>query len=318
MSSITLVTAFFDIGRESFPGYERSAEQYMDYFRFWSRMRNRLVVYTSGDKADAVREIRDGYGLADATSIVVVDDISTFDPEVFLRIGEVMKSPSFKEMRGGFDNPECNFPLYNYITYLKPFFVTDAIRRGLVSGKTAAWIDFGFNHGGRFYSDSLDFDFLWEYDFADKMHLFSMDDFDDMDVVDIVRSMKVYITGALMIGTPGRWFQCEKAFADAARHLLDLGLADDDQTMEIMAYRANPDMFQIRRVDYFPQPLSLVGGEHMKIASVRSRRYRRLKQEARAAWTDGSYGRAMMAYLGYICNKLTGKRECVPLTEIAK
>ena len=47
--------------------------------------------------------------------------------------------------------PECCNPLYNYIMYLKTYFLTDAINKGLVKNNMVAWVDFGFNLGGRNY-----------------------------------------------------------------------------------------------------------------------------------------------------------------------
>ena len=46
MSDIAIVTAFFDIGRGKWPKFSRSRDQYLEYFRFWARVRNRVVVYT--------------------------------------------------------------------------------------------------------------------------------------------------------------------------------------------------------------------------------------------------------------------------------
>ena len=51
MTEITLVTAFFDIGRSSFPIYARSNDRFFDYFYFWARIQNDLIVYCAPEDA---------------------------------------------------------------------------------------------------------------------------------------------------------------------------------------------------------------------------------------------------------------------------
>lgn len=46
MSEITLVTAFFDINRDTWAKFFRTAKDYLKHFDHWARMRNRLIVYT--------------------------------------------------------------------------------------------------------------------------------------------------------------------------------------------------------------------------------------------------------------------------------
>lgn len=80
--------------------------------------------------------------------------------------------------------PECCNPLYNYIMYLKTYFLTDAINRGLVKNSMVAWVDFGFNHGGEIYSISEEFSLtLTDENLNHKIHLFSVDKLDDTPIL---------------------------------------------------------------------------------------------------------------------------------------
>ena len=58
MNEITIVTAFFDIGRKNFETYPRSNENYLEYFKIWARMKNNLIVYTNVSMAEKVRKFR--------------------------------------------------------------------------------------------------------------------------------------------------------------------------------------------------------------------------------------------------------------------
>ena len=40
MSDITIVTAYFDIGRGNWNNSERGNNKYINYFKFWARIKN--------------------------------------------------------------------------------------------------------------------------------------------------------------------------------------------------------------------------------------------------------------------------------------
>ena len=54
---ITLVTAFFPIGRGEWTGKaQRSDDKYFKYFQHWARIHNDLVVYTTPENAERIRQ----------------------------------------------------------------------------------------------------------------------------------------------------------------------------------------------------------------------------------------------------------------------
>ena len=61
MKELTIVTAFFDIGRKNFKGLSRSNELYLSYFKYWARIKNKLVVYTDKIMAKEVKKVRKEY-----------------------------------------------------------------------------------------------------------------------------------------------------------------------------------------------------------------------------------------------------------------
>ena len=67
MSEITLVTAYFDIGRGLWKKQERDNNKYIEYFRFWARIKNRLIIYTTEEFREEIYEIRKSFGLEDRT-----------------------------------------------------------------------------------------------------------------------------------------------------------------------------------------------------------------------------------------------------------
>ena len=79
MNEISIVTAFFDIGRKDWKGFERDNTTYANYFKFWARLKNHLVVYTEPKMAEQVKKIRADYNLLDKTTIIVIEDL-TYSP----------------------------------------------------------------------------------------------------------------------------------------------------------------------------------------------------------------------------------------------
>lgn len=106
MDEITLVTAFFNIGREKWKGFVRSDDYYISCFEHWARLKNQLIVYTSPEVADRVRTIRAKYGLSDKTVIITIDDVFSCDRELYQRIKAAMVQKTAWLFHKKLANPE--------------------------------------------------------------------------------------------------------------------------------------------------------------------------------------------------------------------
>lgn len=270
MSEITIVTAFFDIGRGQWQKSQRAAENYLQYFRFWARMQNQFVIYTTQALKPRILEIREEFHLREKTEVVVIDDVFACDKEIYERIHHAMQHDLARAFHKYPDHPESSNAAYNYITLLKSYFVSDAIKKDLAKG-TVAWIDFGFNHGGETYVNPEEFAYLWNYNFSDKIHFFARKELDCTPIFQIVREMDVYLIGGIMVAPDHLWeplWQLERA---AMLHLTACGLADDDQTIMLMAYRERPDLFELHGVEDWLLPLKLYGGSHLTIQAKKKK-----------------------------------------------
>lgn len=262
MSEISLVTAFFNIGRENFKAIPRTDDTYLDNFKFWSRMNNHLVVYTDSITGEKVKEIRKKYGLEEKTNIVVIDDIESIEPEILNKMLSIKSSEWFERFRI-LPNATSNIPRYSYLMLLKNWFLADAVERGYADGMVA-WIDFGFNHGGSLYTKPEEFNYTWEYDFSDKIHLFYYQRIDEKPTYEMVRRLCDSIMGCLYVLPAHLCKTFWELTREAMNHLLAVGLYDDDQMLLLMAYRAKPDLFEMHESDWF-LPLKEYGGSHLSI-----------------------------------------------------
>ena len=180
MEEITLVTDFFDIGRgqDKNKDLRRTAQRYFDEFKRWARIQNTLVVYTDSDSAEIIKGIRAEYGLGEKTIIIQIDNLFELVPGLLPKLEKISHNKDFLNFRY-LPEASSNNPKYDYLWMMKYYFMNDAYERGLLS-ENVVWMDFGFDHGGITYSDAEDYNFLWEYDFKNKIHISCLHDPDSV------------------------------------------------------------------------------------------------------------------------------------------
>lgn len=264
MAEITLVSAFFDIGRGNLADAElaRGVDKYFEYFMTWARMKNQLIIYTEPQYVERIRTIRAGFGLAERTMVIPVDNIYEIEPELYARMEKISSNERFCNYRY-LNHAMSNRANYDYVMLLKYWCLMDAAKRGYVPDM-AAWIDFGFNHGGDLYYIPEEFDFEWEYDFSNRIQFFALKNPDEEFGLRNLQLQTDCIMGCLLL-VPGRL--CEKFWEmikDAMKALLMLDCIDDDQQLLLMTYRMEPELFEIHISTWF-MPLKEYGGGHLSI-----------------------------------------------------
>ena len=156
---ITLVTAFFPIGRGEWTGKaQRSDDKYFKYFQHWARIHNDLVVYTTPENAERIRQIRLSFGRTN-TQVYIVNDLEDIDKSMYTLMHDVGKHyPKYSLFP---DKPEVSNPIYDFVMYTKFWCLAQAST--VAATNKIAWIDFGFDHGGEYYKDNQWFDRTWNY-----------------------------------------------------------------------------------------------------------------------------------------------------------
>ena len=263
MNEITLVTAFFDIGRKDYKRYPRSNDDYLEYFSVWARMNNKVIVYTNSDMAKKVIEVRRKYGLESKTIIVEVNDETKIEKELYDKMHLISQNDEFLNFRFIHDALSNNAK-YDYVMLLKYWCLKDAVQKGYANGMVA-WIDFGFNHGDKCYINPEEFNFTWKTNLnSQKIHLFSLHELDDTPIFKHVMKLDDSLIGAPII-LPD--FLCDKFWnlvKLSMESLIRVGFIDDDQLLILMAYRENKELFEIHISDWF-LPLKENGGEHLTV-----------------------------------------------------
>jgi protein YibB len=258
MSDITVVTAFFDIGRGSLPTtyrgrvlpqhQHRSVDTYFSFFENLAQLKNDMVVYTTGDFAKRIYECRRDFGLENRTKVVVVD---SYLPESMIpvknKIEKIMNDPAYYEKVVNPQLIEYWHSDYVLVNIFKSLYVTDAIEKGLVGTDLTAWIDFGYCRNEHTIPEPKS----WTYDFdVDKIHFFNMTDIDKTRPIDnIIYTGDVYIQGCHIVAGTKKWELLKDLVMKNLNVLLNYNLIDDDQTLLLMSYLTQPQDFELHFVD---------------------------------------------------------------------
>jgi protein YibB len=251
MNEISIVTAFFDIGRgdwtpsKGLPHYlQRTTDTYFDRFANMAKLDNTIVVYTSEDLAEKVWELRKGK--ESETVVVVVDFEKEFD-EYRDSIRKIQNNPDYlaKINPNQIKNPEYWSADYVLVNMLKSHFVNHAIGSGVISTDLVAWLDFGYCRE----DNTLNNVKLWNYPFnKEKIHFFNIKDYKGTSITDIIANNDVHITGPCIVASQSMWPELEKLVDKSFRELLDKNLIDDDQTLLLMSYLTQPDSFELHPI----------------------------------------------------------------------
>lgn len=250
MSEITIVTAFFPIGRgewtpdKGFPHYlQRSDDVYLERFGHLAKLSNEIIVYTTAEMVDKVVEKL--VGREDGkTKVIVLNPMEVF-PEILERIKTIQNMDSFKDMinPSQIKNPEYWNPEYVLVTNLKAHIVHHAVKEKLVSNPMVAWIDFGYCRKPLECKS-------WEFDFdPKKIHMFSYKDYPEgKQFKEVIANNDVFILGAKVVAHQDKWQLMEKLMWAAHDQLNNYAMVDDDQGLWLMSYLMEPEAFELHSI----------------------------------------------------------------------
>lgn len=257
-NDISVITAFYDIGRGNLPkvkhGRElpfyqhRSVDTYFDFFSKLAKLQNEMVIYTTPNFEDRVKTIRKKLGLEDLTKVVTTE---SYLPKEFESLKErvqvVMDDPNYY---GKVVNPqliEYWHADYVLVNIFKSVYATDAIEMGLISNNLTAWIDFGYVRNDITIPPSN----RWKYNFDhERIHFFNQHPIQPERPIDsIIYTGDVYIQGCHIVAGTKKWKLLKELTLKNVEVLLENNLIDDDQTLLLMSYLTNRSEIQLHPAD---------------------------------------------------------------------
>ena len=250
MNDITIVTAFFDIGRgdwspdKGLPAYlQRSTQTYLERFGYMAKLENHIVVFTSKDLVEEVKHLRQNR----PTTILTVDFPNSF---IKLReeITKVQNDPEYQAKINPMQvrNPEYWNADYVVVNLLKSSFINQALNRGVIETPLVAWLDFGYCRT----EETLNGLTQWWCPLSpEKIHFFTVKDWvEGTYIQDVISNNDVHVTGPCIIAGKELWPALEQLVHHNVSELLKNNLMDDDQTLLLMSYLQKPELFELHKI----------------------------------------------------------------------
>lgn len=247
--SITIVTAFFDIGRgnipenQGYPSYmKRTNDTYFEYFSHLATLENDMVIFTQAEHRERILALR-----GDKKTTVVTIDLNIFKKYID-KIAKIQQDEGFKSKvnKDLLKNIEYWSPEYVLVTNLKPFFCYYACKKNLVNDELIAWVDFGYVRN----TSTLNCLKKWEFEFSEKkLNIFSICKRFQLDTLsDVYRAILnniVFIIGGVVVGSKEVWKKYYFKSRDIHKKLFSSNLIDDDQGLILYTLLEDKDFFLI-------------------------------------------------------------------------
>lgn len=249
-SSITIVSAFYDIGRGDWtsdkgfsPHLERTTDTYIEYFKNLATLDNEMVIFTSSDLKPKIEAARAGKRIT-----VIAFDIADKFTGTRNKIRSIQTSDRFRSRleQRQLINPEYWATDYVLVCNLKSFFVTKAIELQLVNNDMVAWVDFGYCRTPSVTRGLTH----WSYPFdKEKVNMFTVKrglrTKNIEQVFDYMIGNRSFIIGGAIVATKEKWKALFKLVVHCQNITLKNHVIDDDQGIFIMCHHLRPDLIKL-------------------------------------------------------------------------
>ena len=242
MNDITIVTAFYDIGRDEWKYFTRKTSYYFECFERLCQLKNKIVVFSEikfkplFDKI--INDIKPDL-------VVIYEDIFDTNKEL---INKIRKTQQILQKRGGLTygltSPEHWCPEYVFLTTLKTYFCCAAIDKIPDIDNIVSWIDFGYIRKEKYLPKSK----IWRYNFGNKIYLWSIRNIPQkINISEIIKNNIVYIMAGHIVATKEKWYYLNNLMNEQLDQLLSNSLIDDEQTLLLLSYMSNKKEFVLYR-----------------------------------------------------------------------
>jgi len=240
---VTIVTAFYDIGRSEWEGVKngtpiphfikRDTELYFERFERLTKLDNPIIVYTESRFIPRILAMRSDI------KCVSIDDIFVSNKQLLDIIKCTQSDQTFIDFVENPALPEYWSAEYVLLMVMKSLFVTHAVNDSLCPTNTVAWIDFGYARDDVCCPPGM----RWKFDTRGRVNIFTLGDHRESSLFDVVRCNKVHVQGCHIVAPARLWSTLMNQMKDALSRLIEFGLIDDDQTLLLMSFRDKPDLF---------------------------------------------------------------------------
>jgi hypothetical protein len=259
---ITLVTAFFDIGRSNWSSFTRSTECYINSFIHYYNYDYKMIIFIDDRYIDVVKEKISKMNSTTSENKTLIPINSTWlDENIYSwrqidSVKEVMSSEYYKNIcsnriKNGY--PENVYAEYNLINISKIDFICYAINNILTIGNTdtnfICWSDFGYfssilnNNTDNFPYTSLDIRYFntKKINFCLRNKLNE----NDKDYIYSLLNAPQTFTGTFWGANCKNMKLFQTLVHDEVNEMIKNNIFDDDQHIYLRCFLKNPSSFEL-------------------------------------------------------------------------
>lgn len=240
---VTVVTGLFNIGRDEWDNqYQRTFEQYLDYFSKVLEVKANMVIFTEQEHLALIKDIRGKMRFKTYIIPTSITDLYMF--QHLNRILQIQNSPTYAEGHPNPSAPEISKPLYNVVVCNKMDFMSRAVE--MVESDYYVWFDAGFSHGKIDFS-TIELDMSKFINKPDKMTMISLQSLDagKDDPRDFFLQYKDVVIGGVFGGTKEVIRRVRDLYYDLIEELFSKEIKDDDQFYNTILAKRHPELFNI-------------------------------------------------------------------------
>lgn len=247
-NDITIVTAFFDIGRgdwtqdKGYPHYlQRTTDTYFERFATMAKLENEMFIFCEKEHFERIQELR-----GDRPTTIFEFNLADEAEDLRGDIELIYAIPDYQRMINPREraNPEYWNADYVIINLLKSTFACMSSIQA--QNEMLAWVDFGYCRT----PDAVGNLKHWTYPFEqDLIHLWSIKDHRGEDIPQIISNNIVFMTGPCIVASKKKWKLLEHLVLEGVQGLIANRMIDDDQLFLLLAYLSSPDDFKIHKLD---------------------------------------------------------------------
>jgi len=247
-NTITVITAFYDIGRGDWKKYNRNVDLYFNSFKKYLLLPYNIVAFIDDRYLDKIPiQIKN-------CKVIPINYewlISNLESWKKLEIAkEIMNLDSYRHLVK--HRIECNYPEnisaeYNTINHSKIDFIYYCIVNNIVTSELVCWSDFG-------YHNSILKNNIYPYSTIDinklnqnKLNFWLRNNIEenDFDIINTLVNAREVFTGSFFAGPLYLMLKLYCIYHINLNDMYSRNISDDDQHIYLRCYFSNPDIFEL-------------------------------------------------------------------------
>jgi protein YibB len=240
----TVVTGFFNIGREYWEHHQRPLEDYLNNFKNLLSLNADMIIFVENVFVPFVEEHRRKVNFCRTTIVPTeIEELRMF--RYIDRIISIQNSETYAINHPNRKAPEICKPLYNIVTCSKMDLMTRATEIDKIS-EWFIWLDAGYCHGTIELSK-----LLWNpsriFEHKDKICVVALQSLEIAkdEPIDFFNQYIDICIGGFFAGSRDTLLRMKEIYYDFVVEMFNLGIKDDDQFYTTMLVKRFPSLFKV-------------------------------------------------------------------------